>query len=504
MFRWLIIAALIAVGGALASVVLAWVYGLFARRPDIRLTHALPPQDGQGPLDDRVQAALAGRPGQTGLVLIAESREALAARIVTARLAVRSLDLLYYTWRDDPTGRLLLAEALAAADRGVRVRLLLDDVGVSNRDEVLQALCLHPQVSVRLFNPARARPGGLRRGVEILLRIVSMTRRMHNKAWIVDGRVAIMGGRNIADSYFDASEQSNFHDLDLLAVGPVVDQAAELFDGFWNSGMAIPIRLLAGTLRDPGRLDALRKASGRPPETGFTLDPARFHWCADARLVADPPDKAAGRKGENWMMATLLPVLQGARHRISITSPYFVPGANGTARLVAIAGRGVDTRVLTNSLAATDVAAVHGGYARYRKALLKAGVALYELRPTARKRRMSFRGKSQASLHTKAFTLDGETGFVGSLNFDPRSASLNTEMGVLFRLPSLVAEMDRLFAEESSGDISYQPRLDDRGRLHWLDDDDGGPEIHRTEPQATPVRRLIAWAVGWLPIESQL
>lgn len=501
------IAALAAIGGSLAVVLVTWLYGLLARRPRIAPAFALPPEDGAGPLDRMAGALLAEHPGEAGLALLAESREALRARILSARLAVRSLDLMYYTWRDDVAGQMLLAEVLAAADRGVRVRLLLDDVGVSNRDEVLQVLSLHPRISVRLFNPARARPGGLRRGIEIMLRILSMTRRMHNKAWIADGRLAIAGGRNIGDSYFDASDLSNFRDLDLLAVGPVVDQAAEIFDRFWNSGLAVPIRILAGTIRDPARQQALRTRleglAGHPLldwRDGLSEPWApAFHWCGEARMLADPPEKAAGRQGENWMMATLLPVLEGARRRIVIASPYFVPGLNGTARLIAIARRGVTLRVLTNSLAATDVAVVHGGYARYRKALLKGGIALHELRPSSRKRRLSFRGKSQASLHTKAFAVDGELGFVGSLNFDPRSASLNTEMGVLFRAPPLVAAMERLFDDEASADFSYEVRLGLHG-LQWRGDDG----VHDAEPDASLLRRAIAWAAGRLPIESQL
>lgn len=519
MLDWIVIAALVSAGFSVASMLAVWAFGRFARRAQGAVSQALPRAAAGGDIDRRVVTLLEDHPGQSGLALLSANVDAFAARVMTARLAARSLDLMYYIWEDDLTGRFLLAEVLAAADRGVRVRLLLDDVGVSSRDALFAALNAHPGIAIRLFNPTRSRRAGLRRGIEMALRFFSMTRRMHNKAWIVDGRIAIMGGRNIGDAYFDAGEQSNFQDLDLFALGPVVDQAEAMFDLYWNSGFALPLRALTGEIRDQRKLRARRQALAglstspaaapyiahiREQSSRLLPERAALHWCEEARLLADPPQKALGQKGENWMMRQLLPIIEAAEQRVDITSPYFVPGEIGTARFVALVARGIDLRVLTNSLAATDVAAVHGGYARYRPALLRGGISLYELRPVLRAKRLSFRGKSRASLHTKAFCIDNRQGFIGSLNFDPRSASLNTEMGVIFHAPGLITAMTAIFDEETSGDFSYELALDGQGRMIWLDREAGGAGRVSHEPEARLPRRLIARVVGWLPLESQL
>ncbi len=513
MLQWLVIAALLAGGVFLASTVAVWVWGRFARRAGGPPAHALARQPDGGILDRRILPLTDSHPGQTALALLTSNTDAFAARALLAQTAVRSLDLMYYIWEDDLTGRLLLGRLLAAADRGVRVRLLLDDVGVQARDRVFLALNAHPGIEIRLFNPTRARRGGLRRGIEMGLRLFSVTRRMHNKAWIADGRAAIIGGRNIGDAYFDAAEVSNFRDLDLLALGAVVDQAETVFDGFWNSGLALPVRALAQegpevpSLRRlrAGLLALNRQGDARPylahvrARTALLrADASRLIWCAAARLVADPPEKAMGKQGENWLMRAVTPILMAARRDIAITSPYFIPGAEGTAQLAAIAARGVQVAVLTNSLAATDVAAVHGGYARYRPALLRAGIRLFELRPALRRRRLSFRGATNASLHTKAFAVDGATGFIGSLNVDPRSASLNTEMGVIFEAPELIGQMATIFAEETSADFSSALQIDAAGHLRWQ----GAPG--RTDPGTRWWRRAFARLVGWLPLDSPL
>lgn len=463
---------------------------------------AAPPAD--------IAALCARHPGASGLLLLPSDTGAFAARMALARQARHRLDLMYYIWEEDLTGKLLLSEVLAAADRGVQVRLLLDDIGFTSHDRLLQALNSHKAIAVRLFNPTRAAKGSTRRWLEIALRFFSMTRRMHNKAWIADGTAAVLGGRNIGDAYFGASSQSNFHDLDLLVIGPVVDQATALFDRFWDGAPVQPVREPRSDIRLRPHLAALRGLLHSPevqpylahlPPPPFPPPETALHWCADARLVADPPEKALGRKGRNRLMATLRPLIGAARDRIAITSPYFVPGRNGTRRLTALAAKGIRVSVLTNSLAATDVAAVHGAYARYRLPLLQGGVRLHELRAVARRRRLSLRGRTNASLHTKAFTIDGTTGFVGSLNFDPRSASLNTEMGVLFTAPALVAEMEALFAAETAPAVSHRLSLDENGRPVWTGDHG---RLYHHDPGVPPYRRLLAWLMGLLPLESQL
>ena len=427
---------------------------------------------------------------------------------------------MYYIWHEDLTGRLLLAEALAAAERGVRVRILIDDIGTNQASGAMQALAQHPYIEVRIFNPTRARASGLRRGVEMLLRAFSVTRRMHNKAWIADGRVAMVGGRNIGDAYFDAAEDTNFRDMDVLVLGTAVQQTEAVFDAYWNSGLALPIgkltrerqseaarQAVAEQLRSTSRQALASPYIQRLAQRLSLFDPEVEApiWVADARVLADPPQKAWGKKGQNWLIAQLLPVFDRAQQHIEITSPYFIPGEYGTAKLSALAAQGVSVSVLTNSLAATDVAAVHGGYAHYRLPLLQAGVKIWELRPQDHERKISLRGSSNASLHTKAFTVDGRSGFIGSMNLDPRSTSLNTEMGLLFTAPALVAKMEAVWQREIAPARSYALQLGPNGQLQWLASAADGQMLrYEREPEAAWWRRALAKLSGLLPLESQL
>jgi putative cardiolipin synthase len=514
---WFLVAA-----GALSlvtSFIAVLSYGHFARQDRGRDESALPIEPAATTLDKGIAPRLEQHPGKSGLTLLSGNLDAFAIRALTARTAGRSLDLMYYYWLDDLTGRLLAHEIVQAADRGVRVRLLLDDINARGRDKSYLALDAHPNISVRLFNPSRARDGGLRRGIEMLLRAYSVTRRMHNKAWIADGRLAIVGGRNIGDPYFDAAETSNFRDIDMIMMGPAVQQTEKVFDDFWNSEVSMPIRVVAGGRR--GALDRLRsdlaqlaesdraqpyveRALERVSVVSMLDDASATRWTRDANVVSDPPEKALARGDGNWIMSKLMPVIASAERSVEITSPYFVPGVEGTNRLRRMVEDGIDVSVLTNSLAATDVAAVHGGYAPYRKDLIAAGVRLYELQPHAHRTKMSLFGSKSASLHTKAFTVDEGAGFVGSFNFDPRSVSLNTEMGVLFREATIVGQMRELFREETGPQMSYAVRLDADGKLLWESEEDGGLRISRREPEAGLTRRAVAAIVSWLPIESQL
>lgn len=504
---------------AAASFLAVLSYGHFARRTRAPKTYALATHPPFTKLDTEIGPRVEAQHGKSGLMMISENLDAFAIRALAARTAGRSLDLMYYYWKPDLTGRLLAHEIVQAADRGVRVRLLIDDINTRGRDRAYLALDTHPNISVRLFNPSRARDAGLRRGIEMVLRAFSTTRRMHNKAWIADGRLAIVGGRNIGDEYFDAGENSNFRDIDLAVVGPVVEQTEKVFDAFWNASVSMPITALA--VRRKGKLRQLRRSllglstsANAQPYLERVLErislPAMLdanlttHWTGDARIVSDPPEKAVGRGSENWIMSTLTPVLASADRSVEIVSPYFVPGNEGVSRLTRMKEAGIDVAVLTNSLAANDVAAVHGGYAPYRSALLAGGVRLYELQPFLHKSDMSLFGSRGASLHTKAFTVDDDTGFVGSFNFDPRSISLNTEMGVLFMAHGLVGEMKDLFAEETGPQMSYRVHLTHDGALRWEGEADGVMTTYDREPKAGLMRRVIAAIVTWLPIESQL
>ncbi|WP_378944272.1 phospholipase D family protein [Mesorhizobium sp. ANAO-SY3R2] len=514
-----LIAIIVAIVGTLviASVLAVYAYGRFARRARGAPSFALPTTADQGEFDRLVAPLLAKHPGQSGLALLSSNLQAFAVRAYTARHAARSLDLQYYYWKDDLTGGLLAREILAAADRGVRVRLMLDDINARGYDPNYIALDSHANIEVRLFNPSWARAFGLQRGLELVLRAVRTTRRMHNKAWIADGRLAVVGGRNIGDAYFDASDEANFRDMDLLLVGPAVDQAESIFDRFWNSEAVLPIRHVTGMAK--GDLPGLRQRLERAATTGLaepyisrvteesrrwaSSEIGKLRWTGDVVVASDPPEKAMGGKADGWLMKTLAPVLQSARRELTIVSPYFIPGVSGTHQLATLVDNGVAVTVLTNSLAATDVAAVHGAYMRYRKPLLHEGITLFELRPDDERSELSLFGSKGASLHTKAFVADGETGFVGSFNFDPRSASLNTEMGVLFQQQELAHEVAAVISAQTSPRASFQVTLD-KGELVWTDIAANRPRELRHEPQASLRRRLIARLIGYLPIESQL
>ncbi|MDV4183514.1 phospholipase D family protein [Rhizobium brockwellii] len=513
------IAIIVVVAPAALSALAVSSYARFLKRVQKVESHVLKISPADTELDRYGSRLCQEREAASGLVLITSNLDAFAARLLAARSAGRSLDLMYYMWNADLTGMLIMREVVAAADRGVRVRILLDDLGVSMSDKIFHAIDRHPHIELRLFNPTKARESIVRRGVEMALRFRSVNRRMHNKAWIADGRIAIVGGRNIGDAYFDAGEEANFRDFDLVMVGKAVAKTESLFDEYWNSSVAVPVRaLLSGR---PNKLKKLRRNMDRlrfeqraQPyldriRDGKSLKDAvaedRYIWVDKLDVLADPPEKAGGkrRSGQNMLMETLLPVITGTAEFIHITSPYFIPGERGVEALTKLTGKGMTVSVLTNSLAATDVAAVHAGYSRYRPALLKGGVALYELKSIADTGSFSLRGSKQASLHTKAFARDGRHGFIGSLNLDPRSVSLNTEMGVLFESPHLVAQMDAIFAEETQTNLSYPVSLD-KGSVRWLKVVDGKQTLLRGEPDAGFTRRATAWLIGWLPLESQL
>jgi len=458
-------------------------------------------------------ARLAGRgarAGLNGLRLVADNGEAFAARVLAARSARHSLDLMYYLWHDDRTGRLMLDEVVKAADRGVKVRLLFDDINSRESEHAYLSLDSHPNIELRLFNPTSARNGSVLRWVELAARLFALTRRMHNKAWIMDGKLAIVGGRNIGDAYFDAAD-TNFRDLDVLLVGPAVDQTAAIFGRFWAAAASCPVRALNPGATPVGRphhtaggpSDELLRQLGKRRSIAEFMSQHAMHWVADARVIADPPEKATGKKRRNWLTRELLPLISSARQSLVIVSPYFIPGRKGKAILGKLVKQGVDVEVLTNSLAATDVATAHGAYANYRKVLLKAGVRLFELQPFHGKPNISVFGSKGASLHTKAFVVDDRAGFVGSFNFDPRSVSLNAEMGVLFEDERLAGELRAIIRRERSPRTSYRLSLS-RARLNWETQSAGRIKRFHREPGAGVWRRLLAGVVRWLPIESQL
>ncbi|AGW93611.1 MULTISPECIES: phospholipase D family protein [Cupriavidus] len=471
-------------------------------------------------LGKAIAPELERHPGLSGIHPLNNAYAAFAARVQLARTAKRTLDVQYYIWRNDLTGTLLLEALHEAADRGVRVRLLLDDNGIADMDELLAALDAHPQVEVRIFNPFVVRHPKL---LNFLTDFRRLNRRMHNKSFTADGVATIIGGRNVGDEYFGATEGVLFADLDVIAIGPAAAEVARDFDRYWSSGSAYPVDrlVLPVSIERLAELQGKARAVEEDPAAGAYITAVRelpdvqrildgtltFEW-ASTRIVSDDPAKALGEAPRDTLVAHQLREILGEPQReLDLVSPYFVPSTGGTTYFTQLAERGVAVRVLTNALEATDVAAVHSGYAKRRKALLEAGVDLYELRrsaaPGKKEERAGPFGSSGSSLHAKTFAVDASRVFVGSFNFDPRSANLNTELGFVIDSPVLAQRIESSFASVIP-QAAYQVKLDETGKLYWLER--RGDEVIRydTEPNTSWLRRLGIWFLQILPIESML
>lgn len=487
-------------------------------RPQLPDAAALP-VGGESRLDSKVGGAERLHPGASGFGLLSDGRVAFAARAQTAHLAARSLDVQTYIWHSDMTGRFLAQQLVDAADRGVRVRLLVDDMDARDRNYSFAALDAHPNIEVRMFNPLASRSGRLAKIGDFVTSMSRLNHRMHNKSWIADNRVAIVGGRNLGDEYFGASDETNFVDLDFVMVGPIVRDISASFDRYWNSRATYPVAALSPKGVAGPELAKLRSGLARAVEAAqhsayaeqLQRDDAvdrliagdwPFSWSSSYRFVADDPLKALKDPGaeRSDVLGLLVPVMRAAESGVTMISPYFVPGKEGTVALVRGATSGRSIRILTNSLAANDVAAVHGGYSKYRGDLLRGGVQLWELKPQpGLKTASSLFGSSGASLHTKALAVDGDELFVGSYNLDPRSTSLNCEQGVLVTDTELVRQFESIFATQSSGRRAWSVSLKD-GELTWTD----GTATYGSEPMASIFQRFQAFAVRILPLESQL
>ncbi len=480
-------------------------------------------------LGKEVRADVAAHPGLSGILPLQVAEDAFAARILLARHAERSLDLQYYIWHNDTTGQLMFEAIWQAAERGVRVRLLIDDANTRGLDPTLAVLSAHPNIEVRLFNPFANR--GFRAG-DFALDFSRVNRRMHNKSFTADNQVAIVGGRNIGDEYFGADLAVGFQDLDVVAVGPVVQQVSDEFDLFWNSPSAYPARSLLPKPApgDAAALQATWAQLNDNPEAQHYLQAVRqtalvraldtgdlhLEW-APAHVIHDDPAKIVQPTDRSDLQ--MLPLLEAAlgkpQRELDLVSPYFVPGKEGTAALAELAQRGVKVRVLTNSLAATDVAPVHAGYSKYRRQMLEAGITIYELKPgsalpapdkdsrddNSRRGLPGSRGSSAASLHAKTFAVDRERIFVGSFNLDPRSERLNTEMGMVIDSPTLAGtlsdQLDTRIPEDS-----YHVTIDPASHgLVWTEVTPQGDKRYTTEPGARPMKQLYIDFLEALPIE---
>lgn len=457
-------------------------------------------------LDEQVRA----HPDESGILPLADALGSFAARMLLVRAAERTLDVQYYIWRDDITGNLLLGALREAADRGVRVRLLLDDNGVA-MDAKLLALDRHASIEVRLFNPFSVRQP---KALGYLTHFSRANRRMHNKVLIADSQAAIMGGRNVGDEYFGATDGVLFADLDVLAAGAVLPELSADFDRYWASASAYPIdRIVPADSAAPAP-EAPVDNDPRAARYLQALRESRFiadllagghlpQW-AKVTMVSDDPRKGLGLAEREGLVTHQLREVLARPPAVSLdlVSPYFVPTAAGVDVFSRLAASGVRVRILTNALEATDVSAVHSGYARYRKDLLRAGVALHEMRRAAQPRggRAGVFGSSGSSLHAKTFAIDGQRVFVGSMNFDPRSAHLNTELGFIIDSPVLAQAVTEAFDRDIPSS-AYEVKLDEGGGLVWIERRDGQTLRHTQEPGATLGRSAWIGLLSVLPIE---
>lgn len=485
-------------------------------------------------LGKQIAPEVAKHSGKSGFYMLSSGMDAFIARIALIELAERSLDIQYYIWHTDTTGNLIVDRLLAAADRGVRIRLLLDDLDTADKEQGLALLDAHSNIEIRLYNPFANR--GATRAVEFVADLPRINRRMHNKSLTADNQATIVGGRNIGNEYFGATSHAEFSDLDVLSIGPIVKDVSNMFDEYWNSEWVIPVQAFGNDheITDEILVDARNEftRSVNDAKSGPYVKALQhsnilsnlqnrtmqFSW-GNAILMYDAPSKVDATKvsTDTHLAPKLSSYINKATNEIIIVSPYFVPGH----RLVEILGdlveKGIQVRILTNSLAANDVGMVHAGYMRYRVELLKRGVKLYEFKADHEEneqKNKKWTGSSRASLHAKTFGLDRKAMFVGSFNLDPRSISLNTELGVLFENKKLASEMGKRF-DDIVKKYAYQLELvtlpkDEEGfdfveySIEWISREKGKVVRYDSEPDTSLWQRFVAGFWSIFVIESFL
>ncbi len=458
--------------------------------------------------------------GHSGFFLLHDGIDALSARLLLAEHAQRSIDAQYYEIKKDTVGRAFITALLQAADRGVRVRLLIDDINTAGYDMGMAALDSHPNFEIRVFNPFVNRTF---RELDALGSFSRINRRMHNKSFTVDNQITIFGGRNIGDEYFGAGEGATFFDLDVAAIGPIVKDVSSMFDLYWNHERAALLPAFTKIPKDPAaelvqfreQLDFWSKEISNSKYAKAVKvkylefvknDKTSFIW-APYQLIYDSPDKAFKSKASTAASITT-PIRESlllAEQEIIIVSPYFVPKKKGIDALSKIQESGVNITVITNSRAANNQALVHAGYAPARKPLLKNGIKIYEVRPTAHviEYETIDLSSAKATLHTKAYIVDREQLFIGSFNFDPRSANINTELGAIIYSPKLGS----LMAERANAALAkktYELFLSDTGGLRWRTFNDGQEVVLSKEPHTSWWQRMEGGFLQMLPIKGQL
>jgi len=459
----------------------------------------------------------AEHPGESGFAIIRHGRQAFTARIALTELAERSLDVQYYIWEVDATGRILAERLIRAADRGVRVRVLVDDINLAGRDPLVAAIDAHPGIEVQVFSPFSHRDN---RASDFVIDLARINHRMHNKIMVADNALAIVGGRNIGDHYFEVATDANFRDLDIAAAGPIVRDISNVFDHFWNGEWAVPISELVDRpyteteLREAAATMRVRIAEDNYPypldrdvdslKTELSSIRDEFIW-APGQVVWDDPATLKDGIAQGSMITALFKKVDTLHSEILLESAYFVMQDPSIEKLAELKDRGVRVRVMTNSLASNDVIAAHAGHAKRRRKVIENGVELYEMRPDAGAIEKSIvSGDSKAGLHTKAIVFDRESIFIGSFNLDPRSASINTEAGLYVESPELAEQVIAYMDEGVLPENSYQVMLDDEGDLLWITEIEGEEVRFHKDPETGFWDRFIAGLIMLLPIEHQL
>jgi len=458
--------------------------------------------------------------GESGFYVVNNGIDALAIRLLMVDQAERTIDAQYYLIKDDTVGNLFIVSLLEAADRGVRVRLLVDDMFTQGLDAAMAAIDSHPKFEIRVFNPFAQRSA---RAVDGITSYSRINRRMHNKSFTIDSQITLIGGRNIADEYFGARKDVAFSDLDVLGIGPIVTDIADMFDTYWNHPAAVPLPGFARMPDDPAsmlpetreKLRAKRDALKDSPYAEavrsqifatIEKDADAFTW-APYTVAVDSPDKINKARAEHAdsIRTPLIEALGSAERELLLISPYFVPLKTGIREIRALQERGINVVIVTNSLAASNQKIVHGGYAPSRKPLLQAGVRIFEVRADATVRGSEYVAEesTRATLHSKAFVVDRRQLFIGSFNFDARSAFINTELGVIIDSPRLAEEFAAL-VDEVLPTKAWEVFLNGDGKLRWRGLADGQEKIFKKEPQTSFWERFMAGFYRILPIRGQL
>ena len=484
----------------------------------------------------QLAAAKAQHPGLSGFKLLPVGIDSFLLRMEMANAASRTLDVEYFLIQSDDTGQLLIGALLRAADRGVRVRVLLDDAGSFGRDAQIRTLAGYPNIELRLFNPFAYR--GAVEFLHVAEYVGDASRlnyRMHNKLIVVDNEIGIVGGRNIGDEYFQGGRDFEFGDYDVITAGPIVNQISKTFDTFWNSPMAIPIEALAEGTPTAPELDAyrqvlaahqaqmieadtpyMRRLVSGEPLASMLAGRSSLVW-ATAEVIYDSPEKSKvedGEQGGRLLRQRLGEVAKRVTNELIIVSPYLVPGPGGMQFLESLRKRDVKVRILTNSLASTDMSIVHSGYQAYRVPLLEMGVELYEVRPVPgappeRGHQLKSPSSGRYALHAKVFVFDRQRVFVGSMNLDQRSLHINTEIGLIINSPELGRQIAARFAEIAQPTNSYVLSLGeadafDRHRVVWHTLEDGEPVEYLQEPAVTFWQKFKVDMYSWLPLDELL